>query len=263
MSSLDKYGPEVQKVSADTPVQDIIALLKRDGGVFIKGLIAECEVDKAYDECRERLDSDVEWSGNFFPSQLFHRHQRPRLLTRFLPEETQRAPSLLGLSPTYARTQVMNSVYQQVVDHFLTTRSWFWWGDERKESVSKPYVHSCAAMRIGPGGKAQPLHRDDYISHNIHTDIEKWDDKRDVNRESAVGLFVAGSKVTKENGGTQFIQGSHLWGSERGPPRVEDCIFAEMDKGDAFIMLASAYHGGGTNSTKDEQRLDSKCNLQV
>lgn len=44
-------------------------------------------------------------------------------------------------------------------------------------------------------------------------------------------------------------------GTARGPPRVEDCIFAEMDKGDAFIMLASAYHGGGTNSTKDEKRL--------
>src|SRR4051812_7245686 len=28
-----------------------------------------------------------------------------------------------------------------------------------------------------------------------------------------------------------------------------------MDKGDAFIMLASAYHGGGTNSTKDQHRL--------
>lgn len=70
MSTLDKYGPEVQKVSADTPVQDIIALLKRDGGVFIKSLIPESEVDKAYDECRERLDSDVDWSGNFFPSQF-------------------------------------------------------------------------------------------------------------------------------------------------------------------------------------------------
>jgi hypothetical protein len=70
MSTLDKYGPEVQKVSIDTPVQDIIALLKRDGGVFIKSLIPEFEVDKAYDECRERLDSDVEWSGNFFPSRF-------------------------------------------------------------------------------------------------------------------------------------------------------------------------------------------------
>ncbi|TXC08920.1 hypothetical protein FocTR4_00003593 [Fusarium oxysporum f. sp. cubense] len=218
MSVLDRYGPEVQRVPADAPIEDIIALLKRDGGVFVKGLVSEADVDKAY-------------------------------------EETQRAPSLLALSPTYARSQVMNPVYQQVVDHFLTTRSWFWWGTERKESVSKPYLHSCTAMRIGPGGKAQPLHRDDYISHNIHNNIEKWDDERDVNRESAVGLFVAGSKVTKANGGTQFIQESHLWGSERGPPRVQDCIYAEMDKGDAFIMLASAYHGGGTNSTKDQHRL--------
>ncbi|KAM0355126.1 hypothetical protein ACHAPU_000986 [Fusarium lateritium] len=237
MSILDKYGLEVQRVPAHTPVDDIIALLKRDGGVFVESLIPENDVDKAYNECRERLESDIEWSGDFFP------------------KETQRAPNLLGLSPTYARSQVMNPVYQQVVDHFLTTRSWFRWGDERKESISKPYVHSCAAMRIGPGGKAQPLHRDDYIGHNIHTDIEEWDDERDRNRESAVGLFVAGTKVTKENGGTQFIQGSHLWGSDRGPPRVEDCTFAEMNKGDAFIMLGSAYHAGGTHSTKDEHRL--------
>ncbi|KAF5968147.1 hypothetical protein FBULB1_10853 [Fusarium bulbicola] len=185
MSISEKYGPEVQRVPADAPIQDIIALLKRDGGVFVKGLVSEADIDKAYDECR------------------------------------------------------------QVVDHFLTTRSWFWWGPERKESVSKPYLHSCTAMRIGPGGKAQPLHRDDYISHNIHADIDKWDDERDANRESSVGLFFSWVKGYEGE-----------WrGSERGPPRAEDCIFAEMDKGDAFIMLASVYHGGGTNSTKDQHRL--------
>jgi hypothetical protein len=70
MSVLDKYGPEVQKVPADAPIEDIIALLKRDGGVFVKGLISEADVDKAYDECRARLDSDVEWAGNFFPSKF-------------------------------------------------------------------------------------------------------------------------------------------------------------------------------------------------
>lgn len=39
------------------------------------------------------------------------------------------------------------------------------------------------------------------------------------------------------------------------PPRVEGCILAEMDKGDGFIMLASAFHGGGSNVTKDDHRL--------
>lgn len=172
----------------------------------------------------------------------------------------------------------MNPVYQKVCDHFLTTRSWFWWGNDRKESVSKPYVHSSVAMRIGPGGQAQPLHRDDYIGHNIHTEVSSWDDARDMGRETSVGLFIAGCKVTKQNGGTAFIPGSHLWyvssiimilramkaykaddfdrGNDRkSPPDVNLCVHAEMEKGDAFIMLASVFHGGGHNQTEDESRL--------
>lgn len=106
----------------------------------------------------------------------------------------------------------MNPIYQRVCDHFLTTRSWFWWGDDRKESVSRPYVHSCVASRIGPGAKAQGLHRDDYIHHNVHTEVPApWDDERDMLRETAVGLFVAGVDTRKENGATRFIPGSHLW----------------------------------------------------
>ncbi|KAF2726970.1 PhyH-domain-containing protein [Polyplosphaeria fusca] len=237
-SALSELPAGVQKVPADAPVDYVIRLLKRDGGVFVSGLVSAGDVEKAYDECRERLDNDMEWDGNFFP------------------KETQRAPGLIGLSTTYTKTQLMNPLYHAVCDHFLTTRSWFWWGDERKESVSKPYVHSCVALRIGPGGKAQPLHRDDYIGHNIHDEVQEWDDTRDMCRETAVGLFVAGCKITKQNGGTAFIPGSHLWGTDRkNPPDVNLCQHAEMDKGDAFIMLASTFHGGGTNSTKDEQRL--------
>ncbi|KNG89889.1 phytanoyl-CoA dioxygenase family protein [Aspergillus nomiae NRRL 13137] len=233
-----KYSDEVQKVSKDTPLEEILYLLKRDGGVFVKNLITEENVDKAFHEVKDRLDNDVEWDGTFFPAQ------------------TQRAPSLIARSPTYTKTQLMNPLFRKVCEHFLTTKSWFWWGDEKKESVSKPYVHSCTAMRIGPGGKAQPLHRDDYIAHRYHTEIDKWDDARDMNRESAVGLFVAGCRITKKNGGTQFIPRSHLWGTDRNtPPRVDQCIFADMEKGDGFIMLASAFHGGGSNVTKDEYRL--------
>jgi ectoine hydroxylase-related dioxygenase (phytanoyl-CoA dioxygenase family) len=126
-------------------------------------------------------------------------------------EETQRAPSLVAISKTYTETQMMNPVFQAVCRHFLTTRSWFWWGEDLKESISVPTVTSATAMRIGPGGKAQPLHRDDYINHNHHIEVSEWDDERDMGRESSLGLLVAGSKVTKQNGGTQFIQGSHLW----------------------------------------------------
>jgi ectoine hydroxylase-related dioxygenase (phytanoyl-CoA dioxygenase family) len=39
------------------------------------------------------------------------------------------------------------------------------------------------------------------------------------------------------------------------PPDVSKCIYADMEKGDAFLMLASAFHGGGANKTENEQRL--------
>lgn len=68
MSSFSKYGPEVQRVSTDTPLEEILYLLKRDGGVFVKGLVSEANVDQAFADCREILDSDVEWNGSFFPS---------------------------------------------------------------------------------------------------------------------------------------------------------------------------------------------------
>ncbi|RAK96816.1 phytanoyl-CoA dioxygenase family protein [Aspergillus ibericus CBS 121593] len=230
---LVQYSDAVQKVSKDTPVEEILYLLKRDGGVFVKTLVSEEDVDQAYQEAKPRLDADTEWNA-----------------------QTQRAPSLIARSPTYTKTQVMNPLFRQVCDHVLTSRRWYWWGGEKKLSLSKPYVHSCTAMRIGPGGKAQPLHRDDYISHRDHAEIDHWDDARDMKRESAVGLFVAGCRITKENGGTQFIPRSHLWGSDRAtPPKVEQCIFADMDKGDGFLMLASADHGGGSNTTTDEHRL--------
>lgn len=80
----DKFGPEVQKLPADAPMEDILHLLKRDGGVFIQGLIPEADVDQAFAECRERLESDVEWNGSFFPSidalplQLHSRKNRTR-----------------------------------------------------------------------------------------------------------------------------------------------------------------------------------------
>ncbi|KAH6679238.1 hypothetical protein B0J14DRAFT_471905, partial [Halenospora varia] len=118
-------------------------------------------------------------------------------------------------------------------------------------------VHSCVASRIGPGAHAQGLHRDDYIHHNVHDEVPApWDDERDKHRETAIGLFVAGVKTSKANGATGFIPGSHLWGNDRPePPNEDDYFYAELNKGDAFIMLASCYHGGSANTTTDEYRL--------
>lgn len=59
----------VQRVSPDVPIDYIVRLLKRDGGVFVQGLVSEKDVDQATEDCRERMDNDREWDGAFFPSR--------------------------------------------------------------------------------------------------------------------------------------------------------------------------------------------------
>ena len=61
------YGPEVQRVPVDAPLEDIIMLLKRDGGVVIENFLPHSSIDKAYAEIRPKMEVDREWKGNFFP----------------------------------------------------------------------------------------------------------------------------------------------------------------------------------------------------
>lgn len=83
-------------------------------------------------------------------------------------------------------------------------------------------------------------------------------------------LFVAGKKCTKRNGATRIVPGSHLWDYKVPPPvypetssnssqvsnaDAEKFSHAEMEPGDAFMMLGGAYHGAGANTTANEERL--------
>jgi ectoine hydroxylase-related dioxygenase (phytanoyl-CoA dioxygenase family) len=72
-----------------------------------------------------------------------------------------------------------------------------------------------------------------------------------------VCLFVAGTKTRKENGATRIIPGSHLWDYSQPPPSSDDVSIecAELDPGDAFMMLGGCFHGAGANTTPDEERL--------
>ena len=63
-----QYGPEVQYVPNTTPIEDIIYLIKRDGAVFLRNLIPPEDVDRAYEDVKERLEKDIDWDGNFYPS---------------------------------------------------------------------------------------------------------------------------------------------------------------------------------------------------
>ena len=108
-------------------------------------------------------------------------------------------------------------------------------------------------MSSQPGCAAQKLHRDDKNHHARHIEANKYS----IGRDMLTGLFVPGCDTFKANGATRIVPGSHLWGDDKpdfGPDGEKGVIDAELEKGEAFIMLGSLYHGAGQYSLPSGNR---------
>lgn len=62
-----------------------------------------------------------------------------------------------------------------------------------------PILSSAATLDIGPGVKAQGLHRDDFIWQQTHTTPRE---KYSLGSDVSMGLLVPGVNTTAENGAT-------------------------------------------------------------
>src|SRR5271165_6703784 len=93
-------------------------------------------------------------------------------------------------------------------------------------------------IRIGPGEKAQVLHRDDsiYPVPEPHPPL-------------VVNTMWPLDEFTRENGATRFIPGSHAWAPSRRPTADDEIETAVMAPGSAMFYLGSLWHGGGANGT--------------
>lgn len=145
-------------------------------------------------------------------------------------------------SPTYTEKVLVHPLFVEVSKQLLTTYSSSWVGGKEENYVSPPQLNSTSVLAIGPGARAQGLHRDDILHHTKLPKITA--DQYSTDRDTALGIFLAGSQTTVANGATRFIPGSHLDNSSAGPGDESKVVYAEMNSGDAFLMLASCYHGG-------------------
>jgi ectoine hydroxylase-related dioxygenase (phytanoyl-CoA dioxygenase family) len=95
-------------------------------------------------------------------------------------------------------------------------------------------------IRIGPGEKAQILHRDDsiYPVAEPHPPL-------------VVNTMWPLDEFTAENGATRFIPGSHKWEPGRRPAPDDPVVQAVMSPGSAMFYLGSLWHGGGANDTSE------------
>lgn len=217
-----------------TTCHEAVEALKRDGGVIVRNFISGDKLAQIGSDLIPLLDLEETYDGHFFTS------------------ETRRLQGLAGKSAVYCEEVLMHPLWKEVTDAMLTKTTAAWNGAKLIESTSKPQLSATGLVAIGPGAKDQPLHRDDMVHHVEHPRITA--DEYKIGRDTSIGLFLAGSPYTKANGATRFAPGSHLQAS-REPPNEEDCVYVELNPGDAFMMLNSCYHGGSSNTTIDQVRI--------
>jgi ectoine hydroxylase-related dioxygenase (phytanoyl-CoA dioxygenase family) len=103
--------------------------------------------------------------------------------------------------------------------------------------VNNYQLHLTQLIRIGPGGPAQIVHRDqwafDFFTFPTGYQIQ-------------CNTIWAGTDFTEENGATRVIPGSHL-AEDKLRFEVADTEPAEMRRGSVLLYVGSLYHGGGAN----------------
>lgn len=231
--------PEVESFDEGAvTTEQIVSALSRAGGCIIRHAVSSPNLSLIEKDIRPWLNADKPWEGDFFPIQ------------------TRRVNGLAEKSKSFMDNVVCYKPYQDVCSAMLTSTVNNYLGTDMHTSVSRPQLHNTIVFSIGSGASAQPLHRDDMVHHRISTQMCAEDYQ--VGQDTAIGFFVGGKKTTRANGATRFIPGSHLWDQDT-PPTEDLAVYAELDPGDAFIMLASCYHGGSANTTENEERLVYSC----
>ena len=103
------------------------------------------------------------------------------------------------------------------------------------------HVHLTQAIAIGPGGVAQPIHRDQWAF-----DFFPFPEGYDVQLNTIWAL----TDFTEANGATRVVPGSNRGGHDRlGAFDHGDTVPAEMGRGSLLVYSGSVHHGGGANTT--------------
>ena len=190
-------------IPATSASQDVAQRLIDDGYVVITGM----------------LDADAVQAARADLDRVLRTTRTGR--NSFEGFDTQRIYALFAKTRTFdeaATGPLLLSVLDQVLGHY---------------QLSAP-----VGIRIGPGEKAQILHRDDsiYPLPDPHPPV-------------VVNTMWPLDEFSRENGATRFIPGSHAWEPGRRPGPGDGIEIAVMSPGSAMFYLGSLWHGGGANRT--------------
>ena len=202
----------------------ILEVVKNHGGVIIKEFLSESEVSS--------LDKDLTKGftlvrpGSKFQSESF---------MDFHGQQTKRLTNVVTHSEVFRYNLLDKDLIYEILDRVF-------------EYDNKAYWMTAAqAIEIGPGNKAQPLHRD----QGQYRVFNMWGQKAP---EATVNFLIATTRFTDENGATRVLPGSHIWDDFNVAGNPADTVAAEMEAGDCLFISGKTIHGGGSNRTRDEHR---------
>ena len=183
--------------------QDVVQRLTSDGYVIVSGLMSERDVEAARADLGRVLEAT------------------PTGRNPFEGFDTQRVYALFAKTRTFdqiALHPLLLDVLDRVLGHY---------------QLSAP-----VGIRIGPGERAQMLHRDDaiYPLPRPHPPV-------------VVNTMWPLDEFTEDNGATRLVAGSHRWETGRQPAPEDPLLTATMSPGSAMFYLGSLWHGGGANHT--------------
>ena len=147
----------------------------------------------------------------------------------FYPGRTRRVTALVTRSGTVTDQLIPHPISQKVCETSLLPNSEFGY-----------QLHVTAALQVGPGARAQVLHREE--------------DSFTFFPLPRPNLIVASmwaiTDFRSDNGATLLVPGSHRWPEDRVAAR-DEIVQAEMPAGSVLYWLGGLLHGAGPNSAPD------------
>ncbi|QKX58561.1 uncharacterized protein TRUGW13939_05686 [Talaromyces rugulosus] len=221
----------ITKIPATSSLDEILALIERDGCVILTDFVPLNTLDKI-DEELEPYTKPIANSDSY---------------DNFIGKKTRVVPGLVGKSDTLANILDTNETIEKLLKIILEERYYATYEEHTEELVVDPLLSIGMGFFVGHGSPRQALHKDDMIFSSKHRPDMK------INEVDGFSCFIAGSRITRENGGTMVIPGSHKWGHDRRG-RSDEVSFLEMERGSAFIFLSNLFHGAGHNTMPGEVR---------
>ncbi|MEO1059906.1 MAG: phytanoyl-CoA dioxygenase family protein [Actinomycetota bacterium] len=151
--------------------------------------------------------------------------------TEFYPGRTRRVTALLARSATVADELVAHPISTQRCDDLLLPNG-----------ADGYQLHVTAALEVGPGARAQVLHREE--------------DPFAIFSPPRPDLIVASmwaiSDFRADNGATLLVPGSHRWPADR-TAEDHEVVQAEMPAGSVLYWMGGTLHGAGQSTAADHR----------